>query len=104
MTITDAQIGAAIIAITDAQPLLTKLFSHYDVAQIARAALEAAEAAAWSTDMEAAPKDRPLLIEDHHSVEMAQWGTDEGFFTWMESMLQPKRWRLVPTPPTEGDR
>ena len=96
--VTDAQVDAAMEALRE--PVLP----DPDCRAWVRAALEAAEAAAWSTDMEAAPKDRPLLIEDDRSVEMAQWGTEEGFYTWMESMLEPKRWRYVPTPPTEGDR
>ena len=119
MTITDAQIEAAAEALSLAQarngsrlyPALFDLIGHCgpgaDLAifrAAARAALEAAEAAAWSTDMEAAPKDRPLLVEDQHGVWRAEWGEDLDSWTDPADGVKLKRWRHVPTPPTEGDR
>ena len=104
MSISNAQIEAAAEALLAAQPTVVGMLSRKNIAALARAALEAGEAAAWSTDMEAAPKDRPLLVEDQHGVWRAEWGEDLDSWTDPADGVKLKRWRHVPTPPTEGDR
>ncbi|MGP1254906.1 MAG: hypothetical protein ACTS10_10865 [Kiloniellales bacterium] len=110
--ITDAQVKAA------ADVLQKALFSggSADLDQIARAALEAAEAAAWSTDMEAAPKDgTPVLVSQRQTVFEAFYEPDWPGQTWTlanehwtdahDTSCEPEAWRLMPsgpTPPTEG--
>lgn len=79
--------------------------------RIARAALEAGEAAAWSRDLSAAPPRAPLLVfrgtsldtgavlENRSTGERAWWSGD--------CRVAPediRMWRHVPTPPTEGNR
>ena len=107
MTITDAQVKAA------ADVLQQALFAggSADLDQIARAALEAGEAAAWSRDLSAAPATEPLLlfrgtsldtgmvIENRSTGERAWWSGD--FRVNPEDIWM---WRHVPKPPTEGAR
>lgn len=102
MTITDAQISA----------VLRVLESYKGTSWgLARTALEAGEAAAWSRDLSAAPPRAPLLffrgtsldtgavLENRSTGERAWWSAD--------CRVAPediRMWRHVPVPPTEGDR
>ena len=118
MIITATQIAAATGAMVRQQPALASGFDADALEALARAALEAAEAAAWSTDMEAAPKDgTPVLVLQRGVVFEAFYETEGLGQTWTlanESWndahatdCQPEAWRFMPsspTPPTEGDR
>lgn len=80
-------------------------------AQSARAALEAAEAAAWSRDLSAAPPSAPLLIFMGSSLDtgMVLENPSTGERTWWSGdfRVNPEdiwMWRHVPKPTTEGDR
>ena len=77
MTITDAQVNAAAKAMQKEDLLLGDMFSRRELHAIARAALEAGEAAKKE-------KVRP---------ETREWWPDEAFAH-----------HYGPTPPTEGDR
>lgn len=138
MTIADAQIEAAAEAIWDsyrsyapdefpigrevswaelsryaAEPGAAKSIvdGHAQCRAFARAALEAAEVAAWSSDMEAAPDYEEVLL--HVPPFAPMQGTRSGRFkTWMvgaRSIIgrdlgpdnSPRMWRPLPTPPTK---
>ena len=72
---------------------------------LARAALEAAEAAAWSTDMEAAPQDgTEIAAETNDDLVLSVYWEDGYWTTGMHDISGLKRWAHLPTPPTEGDR
>lgn len=78
---------------------------------VARAALEAGEAAAWSRDVSAAPPSAPLLIFMGSSLDtgMVLENPSTGERTWWSGdfRVNPEdiwMWRHVPKPPTEGDR
>ena len=77
---------------------------------LARAALEAGEAAAWSTDMEVTEEYQPVVTDKGvlHRRYPGIWcgGTVNHpvFFTPDDPHDTPKMWRPLPTPPTEGDR
>ena len=115
MTITDDMVSAAAKALLAADPLGNmKVLCADELHALARAALEAAEAAAWSSDMEAATDYEEVLL--HVPPFAPMQGTRSGRFkTWMvgaRSIIgrdlgpdnSPRMWRPLPTPPTEGDR
>ena len=136
MTITDKQIEAAAEALWDdhrCSSELSEIFASMSWAELrraaacpnaikvtvdafevclraARAALEAGEAAAWSTDMEAAPALTDLLVWIGHKVKECMVFKDKnGTRAWSveDSDYRDediRAWRLRPTPPTEGDR
>lgn len=71
--ITDKQVTAAAGTIADSiGPLLmgNDLGKYTD---LARLILEAAEAAAWSDDMEAVPRDARIMITTANNTHVAQW-------------------------------
>ncbi len=72
---------------------------------VARAALEAAEVAAWSSDMEAAPKDGTeiVLVNSAGITSGVYWDKRDWKFD-AYCFLEERYWRLFPTPPTEGGR
>ena len=120
MTITDAQIEAAAEALSLAQarngsrlyPALFDLIGHCgpdaDLAifrAAARAALEAGEAAAWSTDFDYAPQDgTDIAAETNDGLVLSVHGKEGEWTNGRHVISGLKRWAHLPTPPTEGDR
>lgn len=102
--ITDKQVTAAAGTIADSiGPLLmgNDLGKYTD---LARLVLEAAEAAAWSADMEAAPVDGTevlVAVQGTHCIAI-DWRDDTcpfGDFRADGQWLKPSRWRHLPEPP-----
>lgn len=111
MAITDDMVSAAAKALLAADPLGNmKVLCADELRALARAALEAGERAAWSTDMEAAPALTDLLVWIGHKVKECMVFKDKnGTRAWSveDSDYRDediRAWRLRPTPPTEGDR
>jgi hypothetical protein len=127
-TITDAMVEAAarIIAgnVSDAQMRANPREAR-DARKRARAALEAAEAAAWCDDMSKAPKDERILVApslfSNREYDIAEFEDDEyaktprPFWRRISSASRrecratpPRCWYKIPAPPQlrddEGDR
>ena len=62
---------------------------------VLRAALEAAEAAAWISDMDAAPRDGQVLLR---TPDYIQGSVRIG---WPEDWVDATAWRPLPQPPAE---
>lgn len=108
--ITDKQVEAGIAAAKNCPKAAAIYLMDDELKALARAALEAAEAAAWSRDLSAAPKKDEVVMESDEGVTGSFWRqsqTDDGEGYWTDGFCELKnirRWRPLPTPPTEGDR
>ncbi|RAI30366.1 hypothetical protein [Rhodoplanes serenus] len=95
---TEAQIEAACAAYAEKigwrwDEMVVHRPSYADQILIAvRAAIDAAEAAAWSDNMSDAPMDRRILVEIDGAGVLAWTGDD----CWPDGA---QRWREIPAPP-----
>lgn len=105
MTISNEQIEAAIGAMVRQQPALASGFGADELHALARAALEAGEAAAWSTDFDYAPQDgTDIAAETNDGLVLSVHGKEGEWTNGRHVISGLKRWAHLPTPPTEGDR
>ena len=80
---------------------------HRVVFEELRAAIEAAERAAWSTDMEAAPRSEAILVRTNacHGLgpitSVCRWHKHAGFC--VDELREPVAWRFPPLPPETTD-
>lgn len=103
--ITDKQVEAGIAAAKNCPKAAAIYLMDDELKALVRAALEAGERAAWSSDMDAAPQDgTEILIETESGLAVTAFWEDGDWTDGELILLRPKRWRSLPTPPTEGDR
>lgn len=102
--ITDKQIEAARKAIER---------NHLTIDEMVRAALEAAEAAAWCDDIGQAPRDTFILAEIPpyeqprniaRSSETGHWFGSSDWIGKDMAKARIKRWRHLPQPPKEDGK
>ncbi len=105
MHISDDMVRAAILAFGRAQG---------DAFTAMRAALEAAEAAAWNKPADSLPKKPgkaeyeqiPCLIQHNGDVKISMWNCehicwdDEYGDDYIAAPVEVKQWRLLPSPPS----
>ena len=74
---------------------------------VLRAAIEAAERTAWSTDMEAAPRSETILVRTNACrgigpiTSVCRWHKYAGFC--VDELREPVAWRPLPLPPDATD-
>ena len=101
MPITDAQARAGLDEFKQRWPQVSPSLD------LIRAVLEAAERAAWSTDMEAAPRSEAILVRTNacHGLgpitSVCRWHEDAGFC--VDELREPVAWRFPPLPPEARD-
>ena len=102
MPITDAQARAGLDEFKRRWPQVSPSLD------LIRAVLEAADRAAWSTDMEAAPRDQLLIVETDSAhglspfVTVCKWHPDAGFC--VDELRDVIRWRPLPALPKSAEQ